>query len=765
MKNRKKKIVFIASYPPRECGIATFSHDLISALKKQFGETFQTEVCALENGKPKRTYPKEVSYQLDVTDPDDVETVMDEINDDNDIIGVCLQHEFGLFLGKYGRSLMDLIDQLDKPLFTAFHTVLPTPDLELRRVVEKIISNSSKVIVMTESASNLLVRYYRVSKKKIVFIPHGTHLVNWKRPHLLKKKYGLDEHLVLSTFGLLGPNKSIETTLKALPEVIASHPSVKFLILGKTHPELVKHEGERYRNMLKRYVKRLGLEKHVLFINEYLSLDELLEYLQLTDVYLFTSKDPNQAVSGTFAYALSCACPIVSTPIPHSIEMLNENVGRIVAFEDHANLALETKKLLSCDNKRAEMSLNAFHKTRMTIWENVAIQYAKLFERCLPMGDTLKYTLPAISLNHLKRMTTDEGVLQFSSLGIPSRTSGFTLDDNARAMIAMTMHYVQFGEQEALKLIGRYFTFIKYCQKPNGRFNNYVDLKGEFHKQNNYTNLEDSNGRAIWALGYLIANASHFPDDLVTKAIIAISQSADWILKLKSPRAISFAIKGLYYHNQYLKNSTYLSIVEKLSDRLVGQYANESHDDWDWFESYLTYANGVIPEALMLAHHLTSHGSYKEVAIKAFDFLLSKIFKKGKIKVISNRGWLNRGDDSAHFGEQPIDVAYTIIALDNFYKITGDHKYKAYLETAFEWFLGNNHLNQIIHNPISGGCYDGLEEDHPNLNEGAESTVCYLMSRLIMEPYKMKPMEQSIQLTLAKYDSKRKSAKTKVSIG
>ncbi|MEO9485212.1 MAG: glycosyltransferase [Ekhidna sp.] len=735
MEDRRKKIVFLTSYPPRECGIATFSFDLISALKRQFGETFKIEVCALENGKAERVYAEDVSYQLDVTDPEDVEKVLHEINDDGEVVGVCLQHEFGLFVGMYGKSLLDLIGQLDKPLFTTFHTVLPKPDIELKGVVEQITSKSHKVIVMTKNAMNLLVRSYRVSKKRIVFIPHGTHLVNWKKPEFLKKKYGLEGHLVLSTFGLLGPNKSIETTLKALPEIITSHPSVKFLILGKTHPELVKQEGEKYRSMLKRYVKRLDIENNVLFINKYLSLDELLEYLQLTDVYLFTSKDPNQAVSGTFAYALSCACPIVSTPIPHAIEMLDENVGKIVAFEDHTNLALETRKLLSSHNKRAEMSLNAFHKTRMTIWENVAIQYAQRFQQCLPKGDTLKYSLPPISLRHLKRMTTDEGMLQFSSLGIPSQASGFTLDDNARAMIAMITYYAQSGRLEDLRLIERYFTFIKYCQKPNGRFNNYVDIKGEFHKQNAYTNLEDSNGRAIWALGYLVSNASYFPDDLVTKAIIAISQSADWMMKLKSPRSIAFVIKGLYYHNQYLKNQTLVDIVEKLSDRLVQHYVSESHDEWDWFESYLTYANGVMPEALLLAYDLTGYDSYQEIAIKTFDFLISKIFKDGKIKVISNRGWLNKGDKNAHFGEQPIDVAYTILALDNFYRITGNEKYKSCLETAFEWFLGNNHLNQIIHNPISGGCYDGLEENHPNLNEGAESTVCYLMARLIMEKY------------------------------
>ncbi|MEO9870616.1 glycosyltransferase [Ekhidna sp.] len=764
MNQQKKKIVFFTSYPPRECGIATFSLDLISALSRQFGETFQIEVCALDNGKVERNYPEEVSYQLDVTDPEDVEDVANDINEDGYIVGVCFQHEFGLFIGKYGQSLLDLLGQLKKPIYTTFHTVLPSPNKELKKVVEKIISKSQKVVVMTKNASNVLGKFYRISKKKVVVIPHGTHLVNWKKPESLKEKYDLSGHLILSTFGLLGPNKSIETTLKALPDIIASHPSVKFLVLGKTHPELVKRDGETYRSKLKRLVKKLGIEEHVLFINKYLSLDELLEYLQMTDVYLFTSKDPNQAVSGTFAYALSCACPIVSTPIPHALEMLDENVGRIIDFEDHTQLANETNELLSSHNKRVEMSLNAFHKTRITVWENVAIQYADLFKKCLPSEDQFEYSYPNISLQHLKRMTTDEGILQFSSLGIPDLSSGFTLDDNARAMIGTIMHYSQFQNPEDLILIEKYFTFIKYCQKPNGRFNNYVDIYGEFHKQNHYTNLEDSNGRAVWALGYLVANHKVLPHDLVTKAIIALSQAADWMIRVKSPRSMAFVIKGLYYHHQYLKNQTFTEIVESLSNRLIQHYQDQSHDDWYWFEGYLTYANSVLPEALMLSSELIKNDHKKAVAIKSLDFLISKIFKKGKIKVISNRGWMHKGEENTHYGEQPIDVAYTILALDNFYRISGDKKYKDYLKTAFEWFLGNNHLNQIIYNPISGGCYDGLEEDHPNLNEGAESTVCYLMSRLIMESYKRKAADRPVRyLPFKNHGVKQKLLTIKVS--
>ncbi|MEP1097022.1 MAG: glycosyltransferase, partial [Cyclobacteriaceae bacterium] len=574
-----------------------------------------------------------------------------------------------------------------------------------------------------------------------------THLVRWKQPGPLKKKYNLQGHLVLSTFGLIGPNKSIETALRALPEIVKYNPTVKYLILGKTHPELVKREGEKYREELEKLVAEVGLGEHVEFVNKYLSLEELLEYLQLTDVYLFTSKDPNQAVSGTFAYALSCACPIVSTPIPHAVEMLDESVGKIVPFQDHIELANSTIELLKDERKRSEMSLNAFHKTRVSIWENVAVSYARLLKSSLDREIELKYNLPAIRLNHLKRMTAKSGILQFSKLGIPDISSGYTLDDNARALVAMVMYYKRFRQPDALKLIEKYFDFITYCQRPDGRFYNYVDSQGEFHKQNHYTNLEDSNGRAVWALGFLVANSKFLPDRLIQRAIITISKCARHLLDFHSPRAMAFAIKGLCYHNLFLNNPTLVELVEELSDKLVNCYSKESDKGWDWFEGYLTYANSVLPEALLLAYELTEDEIYREVAVNSMDFLISKIFINGQIKVISNRGWLSKGKENEHFGEQPIDVAYTILALDTFTKILKTDRYETHLTTAFEWFLGNNHLGQIIYNAASGGCYDGLEEDHPNLNEGAESTICYLLSRLAVERYHPAvPPRQVLQL-------------------
>ncbi len=738
MENERNKLLFISSYPPRECGIATFTQDLISSLNFLFDSTFKIEVCALENGKLDRPYDKIVRYQMDVTDPEDVHEVACQINSDEGIVAVCVQHEFGLFAGKNGSGFLDLLAFLEKPVFTTFHTVLPFPNLGITKVVRKIAALSTKVITMTRNASKVLENTYAIDTDKITCIPHGTHLVNWKQPAALKRKYGLSGHKILATFGLLGPNKSIETTLKAMPGIIEQHPDVRFLILGKTHPELVKTEGEKYRNKLERYIKKLGIRDHVEFINKYLSLEELLEYLQLTDIYLFTSKDPNQAVSGTFAYALSCACPIVSTPIPHALEMLDDHVGRIIDFGDYRQLAVEVNEILSSEDKRSEMSLNAFHKTRMTIWENVANQYARTLADSLH-SKKLRYSLPPVSMDHLNRMTADRGIIQFSSLGIPDLSSGFTLDDNARAMIGVIMHYSRFQRPDDLLLINKYFSFIKYCQRPDGRFSNYVDQKGAFHKQNQYTNLDDSNGRAIWALGYLIANHKGVSQDLVTKAIIAISQSTEWIMELKSPRAIAFVIKGLYYHNQYITNKTYLGIIEDLGELLLGYYVDSSDENWKWFEAYLTYENGVLPEAMILVYQITKKETFKTCAIESLDFLIKILFKNDMIKVVSNRGWMSRGEANPSYGEQPIDVTSTILALDTFHTVTNEEKYSDYLVTAFEWFLGNNHLGQIIYNPVSGGCYDGLEEDHPNLNEGAESTVCYLMARLATEDYIEKP--------------------------
>ena len=739
------EILFITSYPPRVCGIATYSHDLIKALVNKFRDSLSIKVCALESGDADYRYGEEVKYILKTSIYDQYEELALKINSDKCIKIVLIQHEFGFFKVQE-QAFQKFLNKLSKPVIVVFHTVLPKPDELLKTKVQNIADACESVVVMTNNTMQLLTDVYEIARQKISVIAHGTHLVPHLGKRILKKRHGLTNRKVLTTFGLLSSGKSIETTLNALPAIVKTNPEVVFLILGKTHPEVVKNEGEKYRENLEAIVKAKKLTGHVVFINRFLPLPDLLEYLQLTDIYLFTTNDPNQAVSGTFVYAMSCGCPIISTPIPHAKEVLTKDTGIIFDFRNSGQLANGVIRLLNDEPLRKSISSNTLQKVVSTAWENSAVAHAMLFERI--SGDmAIRFNRPDINLNHLKKMTTATGIIQFSKINQPDISSGYTLDDNARALITMCMYFKLTGDEKSLVYIRLYLGFIRKCLQPSGKFLNYLDRFEKFTDQNNEVNLDDSNGRAIWALGYLVSAKDLLPEEIVSEANSIIQKTIPHLDNIHSTRAMAFIIKGLYYYNSSDESPEISALVQTLAKRLVQMYKHESAEGWDWFESYLTYANSTLPEALLYAWLLTGETIYRDIARSSLDFLLSRTFNENGIEVISNKNWLQKGKKAGHFGEQPIDVAYTMMTLSKFYDEFGDEEYLSKMETAFNWFLGDNRLHQIVYNPCTGGCYDGLEETHVNLNQGAESTISYLMARLTIEGYRnpaRKPCSQPL---------------------
>ena len=605
------EILFITSYPPRECGIATYSQDLIKSINNKFSDSFSIKVCALESGDDIHPYPVEVKYVLRTSIAAEYEKLALKINDNHKIKAVVIQHEFG-FYKKQEHAFLQFIYELSKPVVIVFHTVLPHPDQELKDKIKAIATICESVIVMTNHSADILIAEYNVSPQKISVIAHGTHLVPHLSEDFLKLKYDLKDRKVLATFGLLSSGKSIETTLDALPAIIKKCPEVMFLILGKTHPEVVKNDGEKYREMLEQKVRDYALQGHVRFINKYLPLPELLEYLQLTDIYLFTTNDPNQAVSGTFAYAMSCGCPIISTPIPHAKEFLTPDTGIIFDFRNSDQLAKNVIGLLSNDLLRKNISLNVLQKIVSTAWENSAVLHAMLLGEITGDKKTVHYNLPIINMDHLNQMTTDTGIIQFARINQPDLTSGYTLDDNARALIASCMNFRLTGDEKNLYYIQKYLGFIGLCQQPRGDFLNYMDQEGNFTDQNAMVNLDDSNGRAIWALGYLISLIDLLPTKIILEADRIIEKSLRSFAKVHSTRAMSFAIKGLYYYYHTTKSNDSLHLIKTLANRLIQMYKHESTREWEWFEGYLTYANSIIPEAMLYSWLLTGEPVYKE---------------------------------------------------------------------------------------------------------------------------------------------------------
>ncbi|MFV8375729.1 glycosyltransferase [Flavobacterium sp. LB1P71] len=730
------KMLIVSSYPPRECGIATFSNDIVNAVKTVFGDTLPIEVCALQNSEQQFKYNDEVTYVLPVNSLDDYRLVAEKINERNDIGLVCIQHEFGLFCGEYGEYILSLILALNKPIVTVFHTVLPNPDEKRKKIVRAIADLSDRIIVLTKKSKAILTNDYDVHETKTIVIPHGNHSVLWEQKENLKTKYNFADKIVMSTFGLISKNKGIETVLRALPEIVKKHSEVIYLVIGKTHPEIICCEGEKYRDSLIDIVHELGLESNVIFINEYLDLCQLLEYLTVSDIYLFSSKDPNQAVSGTFAYAMSCGCAVISNPIPHAVESLVDGNGILLnEFDKPEEFKKAILYLIENKEERIIMGKNAFSLAHATTWENIAIQYRLLFDLLTNREEDLKFNFPPIKLDHIEKLTTDFGILQFSKFSQPDPESGYTLDDNARALINMVLYNKAFPNKHVLKLATTYLNFVEGIQQNNGWFDNYKDFENQLTKQNGEVNLDDANGRALWSLGTVIAHRDSLPLDMICQAVKCWDKAIKRIDDIKSPRAIAYALKGLYFYYTFYKDEEVKSYIEKLANELLRHYNINSAENWCWYEDYMTYANNVLPEAMMYSYLVTGKPKYKKIAAITFDFLLSQYFMKGQLKVISNRGWFKKENERVFYGEQPIEVSTTIIALDLFYEVTKNKKYKDQLKLAFIWFLGNNHLKQIMYNPENGASYDGLEDKHININQGAESTLCYFKARLIMEKY------------------------------
>ncbi len=733
-------ILVISTFPPTECGIATYSEDLIRSLKEKFKDTFNIVSCPIIDKIEDKTQFHEYKFKLNTFISNGFDTLKNQINDSPEIQIVMIQHEFGLFYNNEDE-LNSFLKGLNKTKIVVFHTVLPNPNPHLLKQVIDISKKCNSLVVMTQNSANILEKDYQIDQEKINIIHHGTHLVPHESKENLKAKYRLTNKFVLSTFGLISSGKSIETTLYSLPMIIEDFPNTIFLIIGKTHPSILKNEGDIYREKLEMIIEELHLETHVKFINAFLPLPELLEYLQLTDIYLFTSKDQNQAVSGTFAYALSCGCPIISTPIPHSKEILTEDTGIIIDFENSEQLAEAVINILTDENLRQKMGAMAIQKIAYTAWENSALLHAKLFNDNHTAPIKLEYKIPEIKLDHLNKMTTSFGMLQFSNINMPSEEHGYTLDDNSRALIALSTHFKITRDEEDLKNIEIYVKFIAFCQQANGTFLNYVSIDEKFTAQNNETNLDDSNGRAIWALGHVLSLSNILPAKITDIAYKAYQNYLPHIPQIHSTRSMSFMIKGIYNHQKTRVIKTQedekeVALISTLADKLMNMYKHESTENWNWYESYLTYANAVIPEAMLCAYLATNKKEYKETALSTFDFLLSKTFINNRIKLISNQEWLYGSNGTGNHnlgGEQPIDVAYTILALNQFNDVFAQYKYYNKIKIAFEWFLGNNHLNQIVYNPCTGGCYDGIEESNVNLNQGAESTVSYLLSRLVLE--------------------------------
>ncbi len=734
-KNNKSWILYLATFPPRKCGIATFTDDLTLAMDRLVGGGVENRVVAINPSETVRfKYPRRVVMSLDQPWLQDYGSVAEQVNKMEQVKLVNLQHEFGIFGGEWGEDVLEFAAKLEKPLIVTLHTVIPSPAEKVREIIRGLTEKSVKLVVMTQMSKHLLQDYYGIEGDKIEIIPHGIHPVEFSPSSQAKRSLGLSSKLMLLTFGLLSKNKGIEYVLEGLPEVVKQYPDLRYWVVGATHPVVLREEGETYRNFLEKRVVELRLTKNVRFYNEYLELPELLTFLKAADVYIASSLDPNQAVSGTLSYALGAGRPVISTRFAQAREIVTDEVGLTVGFKTSEDYTRAILTLLGDDARRAEMARKAYMRTRFMTWPNVALAYWRVFCETVPQLRDIQKNLPDLKLTHLAKMTDKFGMIQFAKMSVPDRPSGYTLDDNARALIAVGWSAEEKHDKKAERLEETYLKFIELAGSVGKGFVNYVGQDYRFRDDlNGSENLEDANARAMLALGWTLS-LKHFPVKLRRKAKSLWDKKWKEGVEFEFPRPQAFWIKGAYHAllgkagNGELKSS-----IEVYCEKLMAAYTANREDDWRWFEQALTYSNSILSEALIWGYKLTGKEEYLKTARESLDFLISQTFEKGVFVPVGQNGWYFRKGKRQYFDQQPEDTAAMVQTLGTMYRVTRDKKYKRLMEKAFNWFLGENMLGRMMYDEVTGGSYDGLGENYINLNEGAESTVSYLLARMMVE--------------------------------
>ncbi|MBT3642362.1 glycosyltransferase [archaeon] len=721
-------ILFLGTYPPRECGIATFTKDLTTAIEKKFSPSLKIKIAAVnKNGSNMYNYPESVVYKISDSERGDYVRLAREVNSDDSISCVCIQHEYGIFGGNYGSYLLDFLREVTKPVIVTFHSLLPRPNPEIREVTRQIAEYAQEIVIMNRKGIEILKNDYEVTEN-VTVIPHGIPNVAFNSQKISKKRLGLKDRVIISSFGMVGPGKGYEEVIRSLPSVVEKFPNLTYLIVGQTHPVVRKNEGENYRNFLEQTAKDLGLTNNVKFYNRYLSLAEIIKFLSASDVYMMSNQNPNQITSGPLVYSMGVGRAIISTPFLHAQEEVTPGRGFLTSFGSSKEFSDSLLTILSDDELRHTMEKNNYLATRRMIWSNVALSYKMLFEKHILISSDHELNLPKINTRHLLRLTNKFGMVQFTKHLRPDISSGYTLDDNARALHASAMLYSRNRDPEMIPLIKIYLNYISYVQNAEGKLFNVVDK----HRNVIFDEYsEEAEGRAIEALGY-ICSLDSIPRDIRGMAEILLLKTVEAPHSYSSPRTVASTVIGLCNYNRYRYSESMLARIRIMCDFLVSIYRDHVSETWKWFEPYLTYDNSKLSGALLHAYMQTQERDYLDVGISSLDFLIGKQFENGVFVPIGQREWCHKGADEArsYFDQQPVEAASKIFSLLLAHQIFPDRGYKERAVGVIQWFFGKNTLCQSVYNDTTGGCHDGLGEQTINLNQGAESTLAYLMSRL-----------------------------------
>lgn len=733
------KIAFIGTYPPRRCGIGTFTNNLVKhvyPLNNEKELASETDVIAINTNIPIEEYPNEVKLTINQEDQHDYYKAADFINFSDARICV-LEHEFGIFGGKSGVFILHLVHKLRIPLIVTLHTVLKSPGFLEKSILQELGKKADKLVVMSNLGATFLQKIYQIPKEKIQLIEHGVPDFDRDLYGAMKKKFHFEKKKIILSFGLLGRSKGIETIIRALPKIVIIHPEVVFIILGKTHPNVLSSTGEHYRQYLKLLVREKGLENHVVFINQFLPEKTLLQYLVSTDIYVTPYLNEAQITSGTLSYAVGAGVACVSTPYWHAKELLADGRGELFDFKDHKQLQEIILNLLDNPEKLKELRIKAYNYGKTIRWSLIGKRYLKLAKQVVvrhnynhqPENIIVDSSLiPKLHLDHFKRLTDDTGIIQHAKYGIPNLKEGYCLDDNSRALLAALIIYNRTKNIDALNLIPVYFSYIHYMQNIKGTFRNFLSFDRKFLDEEG---SEDSFGRTIWALGYLVR---YSPNDAYHQLAAEIfSKAYPNFEKLSSVRGIANTLIGIsHYVHRFQSDENAIQLMKKLSLKLVDHYNHHKEGEWHWFEDILAYDNGVIPLALYHTYQITDNSEVLKVADESMSFLENLTMKSGYFAPVGSDGWYPKKGKCAKFAQQATDTMIMTLLYFKVYKIKKRGKELKNMFQCFTWFLGENDLRIPLYDHETKGCCDGLELYGVNRNQGAESTLAYLISNMSM---------------------------------
>jgi glycosyltransferase involved in cell wall biosynthesis len=758
------RIAVIGNYLPRQCGIATFTTDLCSAISAEYG-TARLLALPVNDTEEGYDYPARVRWSLA---QDDVASYHDaaEFLNFNNIDMVCLQHEYGIFGGPAGSHILHLLRGLKMPVVTTLHTVLREPNPDQMLVMQEIAKLSDRLVVMSQLSSQFLQEIYKVPGNKIDMVPHGVPDLPFLDPNFYKDRFNVEGKAVLLTFGLLSPNKGIENVIQALPQILSKHKNVVYMVAGATHPHILRREGDKYRASLQALAKEMGVESQVIFHNRFVSPEEMLEFIGAADIYITPYRHEAQVVSGTLAYALGAGKAIISTPYWHAIELLDDRRGALVPFQNPDAIAHKTIELLDTPAIRHAMRKRAYLFAREMVWKRVAQGYMESFSRV--RSDRMESPkvqfsarqiekspgrLPELKLDQLRRLTDDTGMLQHAIFTIPNRREGYTTDDNARALI-FSLLLEQMEEdrvpQDATRSSNSstsnsaalYLAFLEHAfNSAKGRFKNFLRYD---RRWNEPVGSEDCHGRALWGLGTVLGRSRDHGLRGAAGRLFEFSLPA--AVEFTSPRAWAYTLIGIQeYLTSYPGDRDAQKVRSALSERLLHMYESIRRPDWKWFENVLAYGNARLSQSMLLAGSACSDDRMTSVGLESLDWLMEmqRCETDGHFVPIGSQGFYRQNGEKARFDQQPLEAAGAVSACLQAYRVTGDSRWRGQAWSAFNWFLGDNDLQLPLYDSATGGCRDGLHPDRANENQGAESTLSFLMALLEMRSLQ-KPEQEEI---------------------